>query len=59
VKNIAWSRRNAVFGALLASVPAVGIVTGHVEEGLPLLFGALPTALIGVLPTAGHDGRSS
>jgi hypothetical protein len=51
VRNIAWSRRNAVFGALLVSIPTVVIVTGHVHGGLALLFGALPAALIGVLPT--------
>jgi hypothetical protein len=50
-KNIAWSWRNALFGALLASVGTVVIATGHVTTGLPLLFGALPAAIIGLLPT--------
>ena len=51
MKNIAWSWRNDLFGALLASIGSVVIATGHVKTGLPLLFGALPAAIIGLLPT--------
>lgn len=56
LNNIAWSRRNALFGVLLASVGAAVIATGHVKSGLPLLFGALPAALVGLPPT--HRARS-
>jgi hypothetical protein len=49
--NIAWSRRNALFGALVAAAPVVVITAGHVEHGLALLFGGLPAAIVGLLPT--------
>src|SRR5262245_58911523 len=57
MKNIAWSRPNASFGVLLAAVPTVVIVTGHVEAGLALLFGALPAAVVG-LPETRRARRS-
>lgn len=50
-RNLHWSTRDAVFGMLVASVPILLILSGHVEQGLATLIGGLPAAIVGVLPT--------
>jgi uncharacterized membrane protein YccC len=50
MKNIAWSWRNAAFGAVISSVAAIFIAFGHVETGLALLIGAIPAAILGLPP---------
>lgn len=50
MSNIAWSRRDAGFGMALAAVPMVAIAAGQVTNGLRFLVGALPAAIIGLLP---------
>jgi hypothetical protein len=49
--NIIWSWRDAKFGAVVASIAAIVIVTGNVKIGLAILIGSLPAAVIGLLPT--------
>jgi hypothetical protein len=48
--NLAWSWRNAAFGAVISTVAVIVIVTGHVENGLYLLIGAIPAAILGLPP---------
>jgi len=50
MQNIAWSWRNAAFGAVASSVAAIFIAFGHVETGLNLLIGAIPAATFGLPP---------
>jgi hypothetical protein len=56
MRNIVWSGRNAAFGAVISSVAAVAIALGHVENGLYLLIGMIPAAIIG-LPPLRRDRR--
>jgi hypothetical protein len=49
-RNILWSWRNAAFGVTISSVAAVSIALGHVENGLYLLIGMIPAAIIGLPP---------
>jgi hypothetical protein len=56
MSNLVWSWRNAAFGALMSSVAVVVIVFGEVENGLYLLIGAIPAAILG-LPTHRKDRR--
>lgn len=48
---IVWTWRDAWFGMAISIVAAVIITIGNVETGLTLLIGALPAAVIGLLPT--------
>ena len=50
MKNIDWNWRNAAFGAAISSVAAIFIAFDHVENGLYLLIGAIPAAIIGLPP---------
>ena len=50
MSNLVWSWRNAAFGALMSSVAVVVIVFGEVENGLYLLIGAIPAAILGLPP---------
>ena len=50
MSNLVWSWRNAAFGALSSSVAVVVIVSGEVENGLNLLIGAIPAAVLGLPP---------
>jgi len=50
MRNIVWSWRNAAFGALISSVGALVIVFGNVQNGLNLLTGAIPAAILGLPP---------
>ena len=50
MSNLVWSWRNAAFGALMSSVAVVVILSGEVENGLYLLIGALPAAILGLPP---------
>ena len=48
--DLAWNWRDAAFGAALA-VPGVAVIaSGNVSMGIPLLFGALPAAIVGLQP---------
>jgi hypothetical protein len=48
--NLVWSWRNAAFGAVISTVAVIVIVTGNVEDGLYLLIGAIPAAILGLPP---------
>jgi len=50
-RNIVWSWRDAGFGVVIAAVATIVIATGRVDVGLSLLVGAMPAAVIGLLPT--------
>jgi hypothetical protein len=50
MSNVVWSWRNAAFGALISSVAVVVIVGGEVQDGLHLLIGAIPAAILGLPP---------
>ena len=50
MSNLVWSWRNAAFGALISSVAVVVILFGEVENGLYLLIGAIPAAILGLPP---------
>ena len=43
--NLVWGWRNALFTAVIATIPVIIIVPGHVEAGLSLLLGALPASI--------------
>lgn len=49
-RNILWNWRNAAFGAVISSIAALVIVLGQVENGLYLLIGAIPAAILGLPP---------
>ena len=49
-RNILWNWRNAAFGAVISALAALVIVLGEVENGLYLLIGAIPAAIIGLPP---------
>ena len=57
MRNIVWSWRNAAFGAVMSTVAVIVIVTRDVENGLNLLVGAIPAAILGLPPIARTDGR--
>ena len=48
--NLVWSWRNAAFGAVISTVAVIVIVSGEVEDGLYLLIGAIPAAILGLPP---------
>ena len=50
MSNLAWSWRNAAFGALISSVAVIVIIFGEVENGINLLIGAIPAAILGLPP---------
>ena len=50
MSNIVWSWRNAAFGAVMSTVAVIVIVTRDVENGLNLLIGAIPAAILGLPP---------
>lgn len=50
MSNLVWSWRNAAFGAVMSSVAVVVIVFGDVGNGLNLLLGAIPAAILGLPP---------
>ena len=49
--NLVWGWRNALFTAVIATIPVMINATGHVEAGLSLLLGALPASIMGLPPT--------
>lgn len=50
MENIAWSRSNALLGAV-CTVPAAAVIAfGDPRQGLAWAIGVLPAAVIGVLP---------
>ena len=50
MSNLVWSWRNAAFGAVMSSVAVVVILFGDVGNGLNLLLGAIPAAILGLPP---------
>lgn len=50
VGNLMWNWRDAAFGAALAVPGVTVIVSGNESVGIPLLFGALPAAIVGLQP---------
>ncbi len=50
-QNLHWNGRDATFGVLVSTIPAILILLGYPEQGLPMLIGALPAVLVGVLPS--------
>jgi hypothetical protein len=48
--NLVWSWRNAAFGMVISTVAVIVITTRDVENGLYLLIGAIPAAILGLPP---------
>jgi hypothetical protein len=50
MSNLVWSWRNAAFGVVMSSVAVVVMLSGNVQNGLYLLLGAIPAAILGLPP---------